>query len=211
MTKASDVARWSLPDLGMAGRRHAFDVEDVLRGVGHAVHRPAPLALGDLGFGGLRLRQRLVGGDGDEGVVVRVDRRDPVEQRLGPFHRRELFRAQQLRAFGNGEPGEVGHLLLLECGGVEHRRGRGGRHVALRRIADRPRPRSAAAFTPSGNSFSAFASRAARPEAVARAFAVSLTLSPVFRGGAKRRTRNPVQIPYLSGFRVRAIRRAGMT
>ena len=107
-----------LPDLGMAGRRHAFDVEDVLRGIGHAVHRPAPLALGDLGLGGLCLRQRLVGGHGEEGVVVRVDRGDPVEQRARPFHRRKLFRAQQRCAFGNGEPGEVGHFFCSNAAGL---------------------------------------------------------------------------------------------
>jgi len=87
----------------MAGGRHAFNVEDILGRVWYAVHRSAPLALGDFHFGGLRLRQRLVGGDDEERIVIGIDRRDPFEQRPGPFHRRKLPGAQKLRAFGNGE------------------------------------------------------------------------------------------------------------
>ena len=108
-----------LANFGMAGRRHAFDVEDVFGGIRHAVHRPAPLALGDLGLGRLGLRQRLVGGDDQEGVVVLVDRSDAVEQRLGPFHRRQFFGAQQLRALRDREIGEVGHSSRSKRAGLK--------------------------------------------------------------------------------------------
>jgi hypothetical protein len=42
--------------LGVAGSSHAVDIENVLRGIGHAMHRPAPIPSHDLGLGRLGLR-----------------------------------------------------------------------------------------------------------------------------------------------------------
>ncbi len=69
--------------LGVARRRRARHVEDVLRRIGDAVHRAAPGAARDLGLGGFRLGACRIGGDRDVGVVDAVERRDAREQRLG--------------------------------------------------------------------------------------------------------------------------------
>ncbi len=96
-------------DLGMAGGRQTRDIENILGAVGHAVHRPAPLTLGDLGLGLLGLRQRGVRRHHQERVVMRIERGDAVKQRARPFHRRQLLCAQQFGALGDAEPGDVGH------------------------------------------------------------------------------------------------------
>jgi hypothetical protein len=52
------------------------------------------VAVGDLCLGFLGLGQRLIRHDDDECIVMGIDRRDPVEQRARPFHRRKLPGAQ---------------------------------------------------------------------------------------------------------------------
>ena len=153
-----------LADLGVACRCHAGDVENVLRRIRHAVHRATIFPGGDLRFGGLGFLERAIAGDDKECVVGGIDRGDAVEQRLGPFDRRELAGAKELRALSDGEPGEVGHLLRSYCAGLNTCAGcvigelPGG-------IAPRGRrPRSAAPFTPSGN----FSSARLRPCCSAR-------------------------------------------
>ena len=97
------------PQLGMACRRHAGDVEDVLHRIGHAVHDAAIVAARDLGLGSLGLGAGGVGGDDDEGVVDRIERRDAREQRLGVVDGRERARADAPRGLGDGEIVELAH------------------------------------------------------------------------------------------------------
>ena len=70
-----------------------------------------------------------------------------------PFDRRELLRAQQRRAFGDGEIGEVGHWLRSKRAGSNTGAGEAIGTWPFGGSPSGRRPRSAAAFTPSGNSF----------------------------------------------------------
>ena len=88
---ASAVATLSLQDLGMAGRRQAGDIDDVLDADRHAVQRPAQAA---------RRRSRLrrpwppaiaaSPSSRMKALSLRIERGDALEQRLHQLDRREL-------------------------------------------------------------------------------------------------------------------------
>jgi 5,5'-dehydrodivanillate O-demethylase len=65
------------------------------------VHRSAPLALGDLGLGGSRLRQCRVGGDDEEGVDPMFTFRDPAKnQRIDlPNERKKHHNSEGIRSW----------------------------------------------------------------------------------------------------------------
>src|SRR3546814_13030072 len=77
------------------------------------MERPTPVAGGDLLLRLPGSRYRVVAHLQDEGVECRVVAVDPGEQRLRILDRRELFAADEVARFGDGEPVEVGHGPVL--------------------------------------------------------------------------------------------------
>ena len=96
---------------GACGRRHAPDVEEVLGGVRDAMERPEVLAPPERELGGARLGERPLPGHRDERVEAAVERRDPLEQRLGQRDRAERPGADLRSEPGDGfeRQGGVGH------------------------------------------------------------------------------------------------------
>ena len=90
-----------LHDLGMAGRRDAGGLVDVLEADRDAVQRSAIFAGGDLGLGGTRLMARRIGEHSDEAVQPAVEPRDAVKPAVDQFNRRQFAFLDQPRRLGD--------------------------------------------------------------------------------------------------------------
>ena len=73
-----------------------------------AVHRAAIVARHDLGFRDACLIQRLLRGDQQICVELRIDRGDAVEEGAGQRNRRKLPALDQACGFGDGEEMQIG-------------------------------------------------------------------------------------------------------
>ncbi len=119
-------------ELGVAGRRLAGDVNDVLDAHGDAVQRRAGALAGDLGLRFARPFRRLLGetrraGHGRQGGVEgRVALGDPRQAGVEKLHGREAARGDQPRGLGERQVGRV-HLRGSTPGS-----GMGGREARLR-------------------------------------------------------------------------------
>ena len=147
-------------DLGMAGRRQAGDIDDVLDADRHAVQRAARPARHDLGLGGPGRVHRRLGVEPDEDMQLRVEPLDALQQRRRQLDRRQL---------AGGDRPRRRRPRVSQCRSLTARSPPAS--AATVRRADRSAPSScateplacsAAAATSSGNSASALSSPARR-------------------------------------------------
>ncbi len=87
--------------LGVPGGADAGGGIDVLEAERHPVQRAAVIAGGDLAFGLPRLRHRLVGGDRQIGIELRIDAFGARQRGLRQLDRRQLFAGDQPRHLGD--------------------------------------------------------------------------------------------------------------
>src|SRR6266851_1041072 len=121
-------------------------------------------ARGRLGFGSLGGLHRRLAIEADEGIELRIERGDAIEQGLHELDRRELLFGDRLGGLGDAEPVQFGH------GAVSHRptpariggQGSAAGSVGFLIFSTTLAACVAAAVTSSGNSASALARPARR-------------------------------------------------
>ena len=102
----------------VARRADAGGAVDVLQRERNAVHRAAIVACHDLGFRDACLIQRLVRGDQQIGVELRIDGGDAVEEGAGQRNRRKLSPLDQARGFRDGEEMQIGRARVAASLGI---------------------------------------------------------------------------------------------